>query len=270
MPSRLSILQNFRDSMVKRDPFPYLVIENALPAEIYEQLAGHYPSESFIFENRRGKQANEAYQSNKRYDLPAAHLAGANTLDLGLWRDFIEYHTSQDFLDELLSKLGDVIADTHPELISLADWNREFIEEFSSTLELSDDVLTLTTSPAQEVRMDPSHLRQICWNLCENAVKHGADAHGNLSIRIKFGRMPGNQRPFLEVSDRGEGISAEMREHLFEPFATGRTGGTGLGLFISRELCECNRAALIFEPRQKGGSTFRIVFADPERWTAES
>ena len=57
-----------------------------------------------------------------------------------------------------------------------------------------------------------------------------------------------------------------MRDQLFEPFSTGREGGTGLGLFISRELCECNRAALIFEPRARGGSTFRVVFADPERW----
>jgi two-component system sensor histidine kinase PilS (NtrC family) len=57
-----------------------------------------------------------------------------------------------------------------------------------------------------------------------------------------------------------------MRTQLFEPFARGRAGGTGLGLFISRELCECNRAALIFEPRDGGGSIFRIVFADPKRW----
>ena len=57
-----------------------------------------------------------------------------------------------------------------------------------------------------------------------------------------------------------------MRDQLFEPFATGRDGGTGLGLFISRELCECNSAALVYEPREPGGSIFRIVFADPERW----
>jgi two-component system sensor histidine kinase PilS (NtrC family) len=57
-----------------------------------------------------------------------------------------------------------------------------------------------------------------------------------------------------------------MHDQLFEPFATGRTGGTGLGLFISRELCECNRATLVYERPDSGGSTFRIVFADPDRW----
>jgi len=118
--------------------------------------------------------------------------------------------------------------------------------------------------------MDPGHLRQICWNLCENACKYAANGNGGIAVDISFGRLPGNQRPYLEVSDRGSGIPAEMRDHLFEPFATGRVGGTGLGLFISRELCECNGAALIFEPRENGGSTFRIVFADPERWKTQS
>ncbi len=159
---------------------------------------------------------------------------------------------------------------THPERIPLATWIREFMDEFSTTLELSGDQLAIRGSKALDVRMDPGHLRQICWNLCENAVKYGANKDGTLSVTINFGRMPGNQRPFLEVSDGGEGIPAEMRDHLFEPFATGRVGGTGLGLFISRELCECNRAALIFESRPRGGSVFRIVFADPERWKTQA
>lgn len=118
MTSKLSILQNYRDSLLRRDPFPYLVIENALPADIYERLAAGYPSESFIFENHRGKLAGENYEPNTRYDLSAARVVGDRTLDLGLWREFTEYHTSQEFLDEVLSKLGDVIASTHPKLIS--------------------------------------------------------------------------------------------------------------------------------------------------------
>jgi K+-sensing histidine kinase KdpD len=55
-------------------------------------------------------------------------------------------------------------------------------------------------------------------------------------------------------------------ERIFEPFFTGSKGGTGLGLFIARELAQCNRAALIYEPRAGGGSIFRVVFADPQRW----
>ncbi len=155
---------------------------------------------------------------------------------------------------------------TNPEHISLAQWTEEFVDEFAATLELAPDQIKIGTTGPLEVRMDPSHLRQICWNLCENAIMYGKSDGEPARIEISYGRLPGGRRPFLEIADRGPGIPRDLREQLFEPFATGRVGGTGLGLFISRELCECNRAALIYEPRQGDGSVFRIVFADPERW----
>lgn len=154
----------------------------------------------------------------------------------------------------------------NPQLISLATWVTEFVDEFTSTLELPATMFALRSTGSLDVRMDPSHLRQICWNLCDNAVQYCGAVDGPTRIDIGYGRLPGTRRPYLEIADRGPGISAGMRDQLFEPFSTGREGGTGLGLFISRELCECNRAALIFEPREGGGSVFRIVFADPDRW----
>ena len=156
---------------------------------------------------------------------------------------------------------------TRPELIYLADWCREFAAEFSSTLELYEGQVTVQPAPDVEVRMDPGHLRQVVWNLCENAVKYGS-GNGGIAVEISFGRLPGTSRPYLEVADAGTGIPDALREQIFEPFATGRAGGIGLGLFISRELCECNRAALVYEPRPGGGSLFRLVFADPSRWEA--
>jgi two-component system sensor histidine kinase PilS (NtrC family) len=53
---------------------------------------------------------------------------------------------------------------------------------------------------------------------------------------------------------------------VFEPFYTRGAGGTGLGLYLARELAEINGAALLYEPRRGGGSVFRLVFADPTRW----
>ncbi len=154
---------------------------------------------------------------------------------------------------------------SRPELIYLAGWSRDFAAEFSTTLELHEGQVSVTTSEDVEIRVDPGHLRQVVWNLCENAIKYGS-SKGGIAVEIAFGRLAGNRRPYLEVSDIGAGVPEEMREQIFEPFATGRSGGTGLGLFISRELCECNRAALVYEARRGGGSVFRIVFADPARW----
>jgi two-component system sensor histidine kinase PilS (NtrC family) len=119
-----------------------------------------------------------------------------------------------------------------------------------------------------EVQVDPSQLRQIVWNLCENAVKYGSSEPDTNAIELRVGRMASTARPLLEVADRGPGIAAQHREKIFEPFFTGNAKGTGLGLFLARELAQTNGATLIYEPRTSGGSLFRIVFRDPERWVA--
>ena len=155
---------------------------------------------------------------------------------------------------------------TKPELVTLGRWIHEFADEFTRTLELFEGQIRVIDGEDVEVRIDPGHLHQICWNLCENSVKYASEAAGGIAVEMSYGRLPSNQRPYLEVADLGPGIPEELRDQLFEPFSTGRAGGTGLGLFISRELCECNRAALVYEPRSGGGSVFRIVFADPDRW----
>lgn len=155
---------------------------------------------------------------------------------------------------------------TKPQLLSLRNWTAGFVTEFTSTMELFEGQVTTAPLEDVDVRMDPGHLHQILWNLCENAVKYASEVAGGISVEISWGRMPGSRRPYLEVADRGPGIPEALQDQVFEPFATGDNGGTGLGLFISRELCECNRAALIHEPRKGGGSVFRVVFADPARW----
>jgi two-component system, NtrC family, sensor histidine kinase PilS len=118
-----------------------------------------------------------------------------------------------------------------------------------------------------EVRADPSQLRQIVWNLCENALKHAVQDSPDQVVEIRYGRMVPNARPFLEIADRGPGVVLENAERIFEPFFSGGRG-TGLGLFLARELAQTNGATLLFEPRPGGGSVFRLVFADPRRWEA--
>jgi two-component system sensor histidine kinase PilS (NtrC family) len=156
---------------------------------------------------------------------------------------------------------------TRQERIELHGWLREFLAEFRETTQTKEQSLQLLPADHDiDVRVDPSHLHQLMWNLCENALKYGRLPASEEPIEIRTGRIPISDRPFLEVMDRGPGIEAVDAERIFEPFFTAGKGGTGLGLFIARELAQCNRAVLLYEARGGGGSVFRVVFADPQRW----
>jgi two-component system sensor histidine kinase PilS (NtrC family) len=158
---------------------------------------------------------------------------------------------------------------SRPERVVLSNWLDGFRDEFCATMQLPPSRLAISALLGDvEVQVDPSQLRQIVWNLCENAVKYGSPDPENDTIELRIGRLASTARPFLEVADRGPGIPLQHRERIFEPFFTGSARGTGLGLFLSRELAQTNGATLLYETRISGGSLFRIVFRDPERWVA--
>lgn len=159
---------------------------------------------------------------------------------------------------------------TTPAHIELSEWSAAFAEEFVSTLELYEgSVVVAADSQEAEVEIDPTHLHQVAWNLCDNAVKYASLEAGAIAVELRCGSMASTGRPYLEIADRGAGIPEEIVEHVFEPFFTAQPGGTGLGLYISRELCERNGSALSYHPRPGGGSVFRIMFADPRRWQTD-
>jgi two-component system, NtrC family, sensor histidine kinase PilS len=156
------------------------------------------------------------------------------------------------------------------ERLPLQTWSEEFCDEFVETMQWPRERLRVSGPTVEiEVRFDASQLRQIVWNLCENAMRYaypdrqaiGAES----AIDMRCGRLMSNGRPFLEVADRGPGVASEHVDRIFEPFFTGGRG-TGLGLFLARELAQTNGATLLYEPRHGGGSVFRLVFADPRRW----
>jgi two-component system, NtrC family, sensor histidine kinase PilS len=154
------------------------------------------------------------------------------------------------------------------ERLGLATWIEEFRVEFCATMQWPTTQLLIVGSDAQvEVRVDPTQLRQVVWNLCDNAIRHGSADARRAPIEIRHGRLSPSSRPYLEVADRGPGVAAENTERIFEPFFTSGHGGSGLGLFLARELAQTNGATLLYEARPGGGSIFRLVFADPQRWS---
>ena len=153
-----------------------------------------------------------------------------------------------------------------PERLTLASWLEDFGQEFARNMARDMDGplpewrQTVEPDPLT-VSFDPHQLRQVLWNLCTNACQHGSRPGQPPRVELRARLKNGRGRPFLEVRDAGPGIPEEHVVKLFEPFFTTRSRGTGLGLYLARELCEANRAQLQYLPIAEGGSCFRITFA---------
>lgn len=145
------------------------------------------------------------------------------------------------------------------ELFDLAALLRTFADEFAQTERLEPGVLVLPGLLTGKVYFDRGHLRQVLWNLCRNGLRYGRRLPGSLVLASSIA----NGRVMLEVQDDGPGIPAEHRVRLFEPFFTTAAEGTGLGLYIAKELCEANGALLEYRARAgQPGACFRITFGE--------
>lgn len=155
---------------------------------------------------------------------------------------------------------------SRPELLDVGAWLAENVPTFQREhyLQPAPIIYTPPTTPVL-ARIDPSHLHQVLWNLLENALKHGFTGRADEQVVVNCGVTPGGGA-WLEIADQGPGIPPTMAEHIFEPFYTGSARGTGLGLFIARELCAANRASLTHRRGEPQGAVFRVNFPDPMLW----
>ncbi len=147
------------------------------------------------------------------------------------------------------------------ELLPLQSWLERFIAELNRSENLPADWIQVhLVQPQLMVFMDPNHLHQVLWNLCVNARKYGTSPGTEPKLLLQGGISKESGSPYLDVIDFGPGIDASVQSQLFEPFFTTHSSGTGLGLYISRQLCERNDGDLIFISRSNYGSCFRIQF----------
>lgn len=152
--------------------------------------------------------------------------------------------------------VGDVLAlnrrdRAQPETLLLASYLPTFIEEFCLAENIPAAGLTLHFDKMASVCFDRGHLNQALWNLCRNAWRHSRRQPGSVRLHVTSGARAGIVD--IHVVDDGAGIAAENQAKLFEPFFTTDSQGTGLGLYISREMCEANRASLTYIAATAGG-----------------
>jgi len=150
-----------------------------------------------------------------------------------------------------------------PELVDLAQWIPEFIEEFKHSK--TADISIVIKQQLVNTRVDVSQLQRVLTNLIDNGVRYSEERTGSPTVTIEVGIDKEKDLPYMEVIDDGPGIPGSEVEQVFEPFFTTASTGSGLGLYISRELCEANQANLIYKRTLAGKSCFRLNFAHPER-----
>lgn len=157
---------------------------------------------------------------------------------------------------------------SRPEDLLLAPFLDDFMVSFRLAQPLTGQDRLRLHMERQDLRalIDPSQLNQALWNLVRNALRYGRepDKPADVLIRVTAGKtQPG---AVIEVLDRGPGIPATVRTQLFEPFFTTRADGTGLGLYITRQLLEANQSTIEYVPVAAGGSCFRIQLVAPTPW----
>ncbi|MDO5639963.1 MAG: HAMP domain-containing sensor histidine kinase [Neisseria sp.] len=136
------------------------------------------------------------------------------------------------------------------ESINLMKFWLEFKQEFTLSNPAAVGCLKMNMDGSNlSVIADPMHLQQIMWNLSNNAWRHSRQDEHAITVLIK---PSGRMHISIVVADNGKGVPPDVRNHLFEPFYTTEKQGTGLGLYVARELAHANLGQLHYHPEMNG------------------
>jgi two-component system sensor histidine kinase PilS (NtrC family) len=196
---------------------------------------------------------------------PLSAISYAGELMLEEHRDATHARLLQIVLDNT-QRLERIVSDVlelgrrdraHRESILLREYLPLFIEEYAIKENVAADIFRLEFSGPAMICFDRSHFHQVLWNLIGNALRHSQRHPGSVCLTVQNGAHEGLLE--LHIVDDGEGVSSAQREQIFEPFFTTHNRGTGLGLYIARELSEANGARLELQNDNSPGAHFRVT-----------
>lgn len=146
-----------------------------------------------------------------------------------------------------------------PENFELSLVLESFLEEFIQSEKLAVGICCIDVPFPCRVTFDRGHFDQVLWNLCRNALRYGSQQEGSVRLRAQCD----HNQVRLWIEDDGLGVPPENQARLFEPFFTTDKEGTGLGLYIAKELCEANNARLEYVAHDdQGGACFKMIFGE--------
>ena len=191
---------------------------------------------------------------------PLSAISHANQL---LQEDAVINSTSQRMLQIIadnVQRVDQIVKDvlelnrrdrTNQETIDLELFLTEFHIQFCIVESIPVSVFKLSLANSlTRIKFDRRHLNQILWNLCKNGWRHCEKRDASLTLNLVVSNKTQSIR--IEINDDGGGVPTDIMPHLFEPFFTTESSGTGLGLYIARELSEANGAKIQYRPVEIG------------------
>ncbi len=173
-------------------------------------------------------------------------------------RDIIFTNTQR--VNEIIENILQLSRRERPKLepLDLLVWLRMFVPEYEQGQDHGDCVELLATEPVGSIEFDPSNLRRVLTNLLDNGVRHAAEQTQQYAVTLVLTKDAQAKRAHMDVIDTGAGVPDAMLGRLFEPFFTTSSQGSGLGLYLCRELCESNGAILTYDRTPDEKTRFRV------------
>ena len=148
------------------------------------------------------------------------------------------------------------------EAVELNQWCSEFCKRYSS--ENGAYIRTHSLANNLNSACDPHQMDQVLSNLVDNGVRYSEEFSSDAKVELILDREKDTQRPIIDIVDSGPGISEKELGKIFEPFYTTHHAGSGLGLYLVKELCEANQVSIFIKESRPGHNCFRLRFPDPE------
>ena len=142
----------------------------------------------------------------------------------------------------------------------ITDFKKEYLQHHSGNIDIA--------AAHQEIlaKVDPNHLYQIISNLTDNGLRYSKKSTQREQLQFSINNRAKDNRPYIEVINFGEGIPESDRDKIFEPFFTTEVTGSGLGLYLCKELSEANQANLNYlYDSEKKCSVFTLTLSHPQR-----
>ena len=146
------------------------------------------------------------------------------------------------------------------EQIPLAELLTQCLAERELQSQANNDQIKINIVASIDIEIDTNQIKQVLHNLIDNGLRYSEQNIGTRRLKIVSDKLPDTGQFYLDIEDYGPGVPKEQIKNLFEPFYTTESSGTGLGLYIAKELCEANRLLLSYIDNRPGGC-FRIIFS---------